>query len=257
MRKDAPAGNQRKTMFTPRVTRPANPDGTPKPYPQRARERRAADSVRRRDEREKQAQAKREAQFAPPPPKPPTMEQRKAARAAEAEGKRLAELRAAERAAERATEPTNPYRERAHEYGEQAGYRPDAKRRFEHFSRLADQYDREQAEAKAEAERKAAIDADPAVKIARENAGFLAKAAGTEFADEATICAAIAAEGDTRLYWERARELEQKIWAAEDKRKAELAANRAASDAAFLEQAAKADAAKQRLEFAESQTIEP
>src|SRR5437016_393133 len=97
--KTLPSGKGKK-MHTPRITRPMSEDGTPKTYPQRVAERRAGDAQRRRDERERKAQAARDAMLAPPPPKPPTMEQRKAARAAEAEGKRLAEARAAEREAE-------------------------------------------------------------------------------------------------------------------------------------------------------------
>jgi len=183
------------------------------------------------------------------------MEQRKAARVAEAEGKRAAEARAAVRAAD--TGPVNHFAERAAELAEQVGYKPHLKHKLAVMQDAARKWQAERDAEQAEAERQQKIASDPGVVNALENCEFTMRAAGPDDQAELIEIRELARAGDVAGYWQRIRNFEQRQWTREDQLAASAAASRTASNAAFLEQAAKAEAAKERLDYATTHADSP
>lgn len=211
---------------------------------ERANLRRTADRERRLAER----QAKQHPDKMPET-RDQTFDERRASRTAEAEGRRLVAARAAERAAELAG-PINPYRQRANELESQT-FRPEAKRRFQQMSRLADQWDREADATKAEAERQQKIANNPMVKLALENSDYVLQLADADDKTAVVIAQTLARAGDTEGYWERIKPVEARILARENLFAAERLATRNATQAEFIAAANQAEQIRERLGSAE------
>jgi hypothetical protein len=215
-------------------------------FAERQAARQEADDARRKQEREQKQVAKREAELTPPAPRL-TFAQRQALRDARDQGRRDAEQKAAAEAKAKAG-PVNEFRKRANAIAEQLSYRPDMRRMFDHFTRLADKWDADQV-AKAEAaERQAAISADPAVATARDYTASLLKTAPKEFQTEVAEINGIAQAGDAQMAWQRIRDIERRIWQRQDEIAAEKRASKAATDQEFQEAANAALAAREAAE---------
>ena len=238
-------------MVTRRIQPPRNPDGSIQSYHQRKQERQLTERAAKRVESDARRQAARELELNPPPAPLPFAE-RQAQRKAERIGQQEAEAKAAAEAAANAP-PQNPYRARAQEIESRHWINAAKKRRrFEHFTKLAEAWDREQVAKEEAAERQAAIDSDPAVQRARDYAAGLVKLAPDEFKTEAAEIQGIAQAGDSQLAWERIRDVEQRIWQQQDKLAAEKLASKTATDAEFQAAAEKAEESRERFEHAQS-----
>jgi len=224
-------------------------DGRPKSYAERKAERTTAARQNEREQQVAREQAKRDAAHAPPEPPGPTFKERQAQRKAEDAGRRQAEERAAPPA------DPNPFRKIAKEY-ENRQYTPEFKGRYERMTAEADRWDQEQA-AKAEAAvKQAAIDADPSVKLARDYAAGLVKLTATlpeEFGLFAAECKGVADAGDSKLAWEKMRDLDQRIFNHHDKIAAEKMIGKNTSNADWTEAASAAEAARERAERSASE----
>lgn len=204
------------------------------------------DNERRKQNAELKKQVTEQARLNPPP-NPPSFKERQAQRDAQDQGRADAKAKAEAEAKAKAG-PVNEFRKRANAIAEQLSYRPDMRRMFDHFTRLADQWDRDQV-AKAEAaERQAAIDADPAVATSRDYAASLLKTAPKEHQVEVAEIVGIAQAGDAQLAWSRIRDLEQRIWRQADEIAAAKRTNQKVTDQEFQEAANAALAAREAAE---------
>jgi hypothetical protein len=240
-------------MTTRRIQIPRNADGSPKSYEERRAERRAADHQRQRSEQQQRQQAKAEAILNPPAPLP-TYAERKQQRKHEQHGREDAAFAAEQRAAAEAG-PVNPYRQRANELSAIL-YRPGMQRRYELAVKQADEWDRQREAEQEAAAQRAAIDADPMVRTAREYAAGLLKLAPAEFQGDAAEIAGIAQAGDSKLAWERMRDLEQRIWTWQDQQAVAKREAKAITDSEFSAAANAAEAARERFEHASTMAAE-
>jgi hypothetical protein len=210
---------------------------------------------KRIEERKKKAEAAIEAVLNPPAPAT-TFKQLMSQHKAQDEGRRLAQEKAdAEADANRG--PVNPYRAQADVLKGQLYRGPSVKRQYDRLNELAEQWQREQAAAAKAAAAKAAQDADPQVANARESSTYLIKMAEQtgqqELVTLAQECAGVAAAGDWKLYWQRARAIESSILALNDAKAAERRAAKTQADADYQAAATEAQAAKARLDHASQQ----
>lgn len=223
-------------------------DGRPKSYAERKAERTTADRQKQRESQQQREQQRIERQLNPQPA-PPSYPERVAQRKAEEQGRKLAEEKNAP-----PVDP-NPFRKIAKEY-EHRQYLPEYKRRYERMTAEADRWDAQREQERQAAERKAAIDADPQVRTARDYAAGLVKLTRDlpdEFGVMAAECVGIADVGDAKLAWQKMNELDQRIWRHHDKIAAEKLAGKNVTDADFREAANAAEAARERAEKSASE----
>lgn len=231
-------------MSTPRVEPPRDAEGKLLSYDQRKAIRTTADRERKHADQIQRQEDKAAAALIPPAPRP-TFHERQATRRAEDFGRRQADD-AAEAQAKANAGPINIHRVRADELKSKLYLGPRIERRYEQSLERAAEWDRQQAAAKAAAEKQAAIDSDPAVRLARDYAAGLVKLAPAEFAEEAAECVGIAQQGDSALAWQRMKVLDEKIFQRADRLAAEKLAGKTASDAEFNALAIEAEAARER-----------
>jgi len=181
-----------------------------------------------------------------------------AALTAQQRGRELAQKAARDRETERkAKEPQRPFNEFQHIIDNL----PPAlahKSRVRELKAKAASRERQIESELAERARLEKIASDPATINAIENAGFVLKAVEQVSDPDGELRAlaqenmAIATEGSHALYWSRTKELETRLFEAQDRATQERLAAREASSKAFNDAAEQLEASRQRLEAAQA-----